>query len=176
MTPHLPTTPDVSLPARHALPHGQEQDFPSYGYDDDGLWEPFGDLSEPEMRFPDASWLTFGPPLALNLSLGLDGFTEASSQAEPVTPAYWPTLESSLTDMPLLRRGEPLSFSLQLPQLGSVDVRMVTLPASGWDVSLRFGKSAYEQLKGQRDACRRSLSDTLRAPVRLQFESREDEE
>ncbi|WKV50818.1 type III secretion system HrpP C-terminal domain-containing protein [Dickeya fangzhongdai] len=176
MTPHLPATQDVSLPALRPLPHGQEQDFPGYGYDDGAFWEPFGELSEPEMRFPDASWLPFGPPLALNPSLNLDAFADAPSQSEPVTPAYWPALESSLTDMPLLRRGEPLSFSLQLPQLGSVDVRMVTLPASGWDVSLRFGKSAYEQLKSQRDACRRSLADTLCAPVRLQFESREDEE
>ncbi|AYC19269.1 hypothetical protein DZA65_02382 [Dickeya dianthicola] len=174
MTPHLPAPQDISLPTLQPLPPGQELDFPGYGYDED-VWEPLGELSEPEMHFPDASWLPFGPPLALN-PLSLDAFADAPAQAEPVTPAYWPALESSLTDMPMLRRGEPMSFSLQLPQLGSVDVRMVTLPASGWEVSLRFGKTAYEQVKNQRDACRRSLADTLRAPVRLQFESREDEE
>ncbi|MEI7377284.1 type III secretion system HrpP C-terminal domain-containing protein [Dickeya chrysanthemi] len=176
MTPHLPAAPDVSQPGQSPLPHDQALDFPGYGYDDTGIDDPFEDLFDPEMQFPDASWLPFGPPMALHPPLNLDGFIDAPSSTEPVVPVYWSALESSLTDMPLLRRGEPLSFSLQLPQLGNVDVRMVTLPANGWDVSLRFGKTAYEQLKGLRDNCRRSLADTLRAPVRLQFESREDEE
>ncbi|MBI0509237.1 type III secretion protein HrpP, partial [Dickeya dianthicola] len=82
MTPHLPAPQDISLPTLQPLPPGQELDFPGYGYDED-VWEPLGELSEPEMHFPDASWLPFGPPLALN-PLSLDAFADAPAQAEPV--------------------------------------------------------------------------------------------
>jgi hypothetical protein len=110
-----------------------------YGADDDTFGEPFGRLSEPDDALPDIRWLPFGPSLALYPALTPTSFQDTPVQTTPVMPTGWSALESSLADMPSLHRGEPLSFSVQLPQLGSVDVRMVALPPHGWDVSLRFG-------------------------------------
>ncbi|WP_434134699.1 type III secretion system HrpP C-terminal domain-containing protein [Dickeya zeae] len=171
MTPSRATPPEVSPSGPPPLSHQPQPDLPGYGYgaDDDAFWEPFGRLSEPDDALPDIRWLPFGPSLALYPALTPTSFQDTPVQTIPVMPTGWSALESSLADMPSLHRGEPLSFSVQLPQLGSVDVRMVALPAHGWDVSLRFGKTTYERLKNQRDACRRSLASTLRAPVRLQF-------
>ncbi|MGM3223736.1 type III secretion system HrpP C-terminal domain-containing protein [Dickeya zeae] len=178
MTPSRATPPEVSPSGPPPLSHQPQPDLPGYGYgaDDDAFWEPFGRLSEPDDALPDIRWLPFGPSLALYPALTPTSFQDTPVQTIPVMPTGWSALESSLADMPSLHRGEPLSFSVQLPQLGSVDVRMVALPAHGWDVSLRFGKTTYERLKNQRDACRRSLASTLRAPVRLQFDSREDDD
>ncbi|AUQ25693.1 type III secretion system HrpP C-terminal domain-containing protein [Dickeya zeae] len=182
MTLSRSTPPEVSPSGPPPLSHQPQQDLPGYmprdGYsaDDDTIGEPFARLSGPDDALPDVSWLPFGPSLALYPALTPTSFQDTPVQTTPVMPAGWSALESSLADMPSLHRGEPLSFSVQLPQLGSVDVRMVALPANGWDVSLRFGKTTYERLKNQRDACRRSLASTLRAPVRLQFDSREDDD
>ncbi|SLM63279.1 MULTISPECIES: type III secretion system HrpP C-terminal domain-containing protein [Dickeya] len=173
MTPQLPVSQETTLSPAHPLASAEPSAFADNA--DTPFWALLGDTDDTQPPFPDASWLPFGPPLALHPLLP-DEALSAAEQTEPARPAFWPALASSLTEMPMLRHGEPLSFSLQLPQLGHVDVRMVTQPAQGWEVSLRFGKRAYEQLKNQRDDCRRSLAGTLRAPVLLQFESREDDE
>ncbi|MGM3175406.1 type III secretion system HrpP C-terminal domain-containing protein [Dickeya lacustris] len=172
MTPPLPAAQDTALSTPSLLTPDEPSAFADYR--DAPFWTLLDDTDDMP-AFPDSSWLPFGPPLALHPLLP-DEALSAAEQAEPALPACWPALASSLTEMPMLRPGEPLSFSLQLPQLGHVDVRMLTRPAQGWEVSLRFGKRAYEQLKGQRDDCRRSLAGTLRAPVLLQFDSREDDE
>ncbi|WP_038904202.1 type III secretion system HrpP C-terminal domain-containing protein [Dickeya zeae] len=182
MTPSRPIPPEVSPSGPSPLSHHPQPDLPGYvsgygyGADDNAFGEPFARLSGPDDALPDIRWLPFGPSLALYPALTPTFCQDTPVQTTPVMPAGWSALESSLADMPSLHRGEPLSFSVQLPQLGSVDVRMVALSAHGWDVSLRFGKTTYERLKNQRDACRRSLASTLRAPVRLQFDCREDDD
>ncbi|MGK4328428.1 type III secretion system HrpP C-terminal domain-containing protein [Lonsdalea quercina] len=93
--------------------------------------------------------------------------------ADEVTTSLTETLHAELTARRDLASHSPFSFSLQLPQLGDVDVRMSTLPPTGWEVMLRFQRSAYQEVRRQRESCRRALSAALDCPIRLGFEVQE---
>ncbi|QTF08176.1 type III secretion protein [Brenneria izadpanahii] len=94
---------------------------------------------------------------------------------DKVTSSQWLVLQCELVDAVDNVGNPPFSFSLQLPQLGDIDVTLATLAPQGWDIALRFSRDSYQLLKHRREACRRSLSDALGCPVRLSFASREDE-
>ena len=94
--------------------------------------------------------------------------------AENVTTSLTAALHAELSARNDLVSHSPFSFSLQLPQLGDVDVRMSTLPPVGWEVMLRFQRSAYQDVRRQRESCRRALSAALDCPIRLEFEVQEE--
>lgn len=135
---------------------------------DMAFWEP---LDSP----PSFEQLIAQPALFITENLSVSSMdTEGGGAADAthsVTPSLWQSLETELTSSLRNRPGEPLAFSLQLPQLGDIDVRMASLRPNGWDVSLRFNKDTYEQLKTRRESCRRSLSEALACPIHLQFET-----
>ncbi|ATA24187.1 hypothetical protein BIY26_01030 [Brenneria goodwinii] len=97
------------------------------------------------------------------------------TQTDRVTMSQWAPLQCELVESVDNIGNPPFSFSLQLPQLGDIDVTLAALAPQGWDIALRFSRDAYPLLKHRREACRRSLSDALGCPVRLSFESRETE-
>ncbi|OSN07905.1 hypothetical protein AU511_03185 [Lonsdalea iberica] len=97
-----------------------------------------------------------------------------NSAAEEVTMSLMERLHAELAAGRDLVFHSPLSFSLQLPQLGDVDVRMSTLAPIGWEVMLRFQRSAYQEVRRQRESCRRALSAALDCPIRLGFDVQEE--
>ncbi|MFP1934518.1 type III secretion system HrpP C-terminal domain-containing protein [Lonsdalea quercina] len=94
--------------------------------------------------------------------------------ADEVTMSLISALQAELTARRDLAYHSPFSFSLQLPQLGDVDVRMSTLHPTGWEVMLRFQRSAFQEVRRQRERCRRALSAALDGPIRLEFEVQEE--
>lgn len=98
----------------------------------------------------------------------------SSDLAADVTMSPWPPLQCELIESMENIGYPPFSFSLQLPQLGDIDVTLASLAPQGWDIALRFSREAYQALKHRREACRRSLCDALGCPVRLSFDSREE--
>ncbi|WP_113626113.1 type III secretion system HrpP C-terminal domain-containing protein [Pectobacterium peruviense] len=107
------------------------------------------------------------PPLPLH--------SEAPENPQNVTPSQWQPLQCELIEAMDNICAPPFSFSLQLPQLGDIDARLSNLVPRGWDISLRFSRESYHQLKDRREACRRSIATALDCPINLRFDAREYE-
>ncbi|GKV83021.1 hypothetical protein PEC106664_37950 [Pectobacterium carotovorum subsp. carotovorum] len=101
--------------------------------------------------------------------------SEAPDSPQNVTPPQWQPLQCELIEAMDNICAPPFAFSLQLPQLGDIDARLATLVPRGWDISLRFSRESYHQLKDRREACRHSLSSALDCPINLRFDAREYE-
>ncbi|WP_113632372.1 type III secretion system HrpP C-terminal domain-containing protein [Pectobacterium peruviense] len=107
------------------------------------------------------------PPLLLH--------SEAPENPQNVTLSQWLPLQCELIEAMDNICAPPFSFSLQLPQLGDIDARLANLVPRGWDISLRFSRESYHQLKDRREACRRSIATALDCPINLRFDAREYE-
>ncbi|KGA40123.1 type III secretion system HrpP C-terminal domain-containing protein [Pectobacterium odoriferum] len=101
--------------------------------------------------------------------------SEAPDSSQNATPSQWQPLQCELIEAMDNICAPPFAFSLQLPQLGDIDARLATLVPRGWDISLRFSRESYHQLKDRREACRHSLSSALDCPINLRFDAREYE-
>ncbi|MGQ5290228.1 type III secretion system HrpP C-terminal domain-containing protein [Pectobacterium actinidiae] len=122
--------------------------------------------------YQEASFvLTPGGPINAPPSL----HSEAPDSPQNVTPSQWQSLQCELIEAMDNICAPPFAFSLQLPQLGDIDARLATLVPRGWDISLRFSRESYHQLKDRREACRHSLSSALGCPINLRFDAREYE-
>ncbi|UYA60571.1 type III secretion protein HrpP [Pectobacterium sp. F1-1] len=118
-------------------------------------------------------------PIALSPSHPINGppppQSEAPDSPQYVTPSQWQPLQCELIEAMDNICAPPFAFSLQLPQLGDIDARLATLVPRGWDISLRFSRESYHQLKDRREACRHALSSALDCPINLRFDAREYE-
>ncbi|KFX07584.1 type III secretion protein [Pectobacterium betavasculorum] len=101
--------------------------------------------------------------------------SEATDNAQNVTPSQWQPLQCELIEAMDNICAPPFAFSLQLPQLGDIDARLANLVPRGWDISLRFSRESYHQLKDRREACRRAIATALDCPINLRFDAREYE-
>ncbi|AXW87891.1 hypothetical protein AU509_12505 [Lonsdalea britannica] len=162
---------EASLPpAEKSLSRSRGLNAPSGAETSDRLSDFELLLSAPPLDFytPDVTAAEADVP-----SAGSTGYL-SPSHAECVTTSLTATLHAELAARHDLTAHSPFSFSLQLPQLGDVDVRISTLPPLGWEVMLRFQRSAYPQVSRQRENCRRALSTALDCPIRLEFEVQEE--
>ncbi|WP_315710605.1 type III secretion system HrpP C-terminal domain-containing protein [Brenneria uluponensis] len=169
---HRLSSSNEAPPGRMPPPRQPDKSSPANkNHADMAFWEP---LTSP----PSFEQLIAQPALLVTENLPVSSMdTEGNGAADAthsVTSSLWQSLETELTSSLRNLPGEPLAFSLQLPQLGDIDVRMASLRPNGWDVSLRFNKDTYEQLKTRRESCRRSLSEALACPIHLQFETQGD--
>ncbi|MBT9183175.1 type III secretion system HrpP C-terminal domain-containing protein [Pectobacterium punjabense] len=119
------------------------------------------------------------PPIALPSGNAINApmplHSESVDNPQNVTPSQWQPLQCELIEAMDNICAPPFAFSLQLPQLGDIDARLANLVPRGWDISLRFSRESYHQLKDRREACRRSISTALDCPINLRFDAREDE-
>lgn len=160
---HKPSNAPASAAGLPAKSPRRGEEAPQYG------WEAFSvdhgfewALHQPENVSPLPS--AFTPPQP----------APADDLPAIVTPSQWPPLQCELLESMENIGHPPFSFSLQLPQLGDIDVMLASLSPQGWDIALRFSREAYQLLKHRREACRRSLCDALGCPVRLSFDDREE--
>ncbi|OSM99582.1 MULTISPECIES: type III secretion system HrpP C-terminal domain-containing protein [Lonsdalea] len=177
MSPYLPPATSSSA-SRQALTPPAEKTLPRSR----GSAAHFGD--DATDRPPDFELLLASPPLnfytpgatAVHADLTSAGSTPYLSalSAENVTMSLTTALHAELAARNDLASHGPFSFSLQLPQLGGIDVRMSTLQPIGWEVMLRFQRSPCQQVLRQRESCRRALSSALGCPIRLGFEVQEE--
>ncbi|MEH0876085.1 type III secretion system HrpP C-terminal domain-containing protein [Pectobacterium cacticida] len=137
------------------------------------FWEAFTFSDSFEDAFYQDTPAVLSPGGALNAPLPLQ--TDASDNPQYVTPSPWQPLQCELIDAMDNICAPPFAFSLQLPQLGDIDVRLAALVPRGWDISLRFSRESYHQLKDRREACRHSLASALDCPINLRFDAREYE-
>ncbi|MEH2921547.1 type III secretion system HrpP C-terminal domain-containing protein [Samsonia erythrinae] len=126
--------------------------------------------------FEDAFYQEAPAALPLNGSANvvLPQYSETTDSSQTVTPPAWGPLQCELIEAMDNICAPPFSFSLQLPQLGDIDARLAHLMPRGWDITLRFSRESYHQLKDRREACRRSLASALDCPINLRFDARED--
>ncbi|RYC37740.1 type III secretion system HrpP C-terminal domain-containing protein [Pectobacterium zantedeschiae] len=137
------------------------------------FWEAFtfSDGFEDELYQDAPIALPSGNPINAPLSLHSD----IPDAPQNVTPSQWQPLQCELIEAMDNICAPPFAFSLQLPQLGDIDARLANLVPRGWDISLRFSRESYHQLKDRREACRRSLATALDCPINLRFDAREYE-
>nr|WED68907.1 type III secretion system HrpP C-terminal domain-containing protein [Pectobacterium colocasium] len=122
-------------PQHNSQPDPQHSDF----------WEAFTFSDGFEDAFYQDAPIALSPGGALNAPLPLQ--SEAPDSPQYVTPSQWQPLQCELIEAMDNICAPPFAFSLQLPQLGDIDARLATLVPRGWDISLRFSRESYHQLK-----------------------------
>ncbi|GKW25914.1 type III secretion system HrpP C-terminal domain-containing protein [Pectobacterium polonicum] len=137
------------------------------------FWEAFTFSDGFEDAFYQEAPVVLPPGNPINAPLSLHSETMDSPQN--VTPSQWLPLQCELIEAMDNICAPPFAFSLQLPQLGDIDARLATLVPRGWDISLRFSRESYHQLKDRREACRRAIATELDCPINLRFDAREYE-
>ncbi|RLM25313.1 hypothetical protein BIY29_07315 [Brenneria alni] len=138
--------------------------------DQHSFWLPFSDFNSFEQAILAEET---APVLSAPLHFDQPYLSDTDATPEKVTSSQWLHLQHELVESVNNIGSPPYSFSLQLPQLGDIDITMAALAPQGWDISLRFSRETYKLLRPRRESCRRSLSDALGCPVRLSFASRE---
>ncbi|POE04587.1 type III secretion system HrpP C-terminal domain-containing protein [Pectobacterium odoriferum] len=155
--------------------HGKSSraDDPSHDLHHRDFWEAFTFSDGFEDAFYQEAPFALAPGGSINAPQPLQ--SEAPDSSQNVTPSQWQPLQCELIEAMDNICAPPFAFSLQLPQLGDIDARLATLVPRGWDISLRFSRESYHQLKDRREACRHSLSSALDCPINLRFDAREYE-
>lgn len=82
----------------------------------------------------------------------------------------WQQLHEELHERIANNADEDCAFTLLLPEAGEVDVTLARGQPAGWEISLRFSPQVWCQWQRREILCRRQLSHSLNAPVRLKIE------
>jgi len=82
----------------------------------------------------------------------------------------WQQLHEELHERIANNADEDCAFTLLLPEAGEVDVTLARGQPAGWEISLRFSPQVWRQWQRREILCRRQLSQSLNAPVRLKIE------
>lgn len=82
----------------------------------------------------------------------------------------WQMLHDELHEHIANNADEDCAFTLILPEAGEVDVTLARGQPSGWEISLRFAPQVWRYWQCREIQCRRQLSQSLAAPVRLRIE------
>ncbi|MCX8957599.1 type III secretion system HrpP C-terminal domain-containing protein [Erwinia psidii] len=82
----------------------------------------------------------------------------------------WQMLHQELHEHIANNADEDCAFTLLLPEAGEVDVTLARGQPVGWEISLRFSPQVWRFWQRREIQCRRQLSQSLSAPVRLRIE------
>ncbi|WP_367144243.1 type III secretion system HrpP C-terminal domain-containing protein [Pantoea stewartii] len=85
-------------------------------------------------------------------------------------PPDWHSLHQALHEQIASHSDEDCAFTLMLPVAGEVDVMLTRCQPAGWDIALRFSPRVWQHWHRREIQCRRQLSLSLAAPVRLKIE------
>lgn len=82
----------------------------------------------------------------------------------------WQRLHQALHERIAGNAAEECAFTLLLPEAGEVDVTLARGEPAGWEIALRFSPRVWPYWQRREIQCRRQLSQSLAAPVRLKIE------
>ncbi|WP_337013840.1 type III secretion system HrpP C-terminal domain-containing protein [Pantoea sp. AS142] len=82
----------------------------------------------------------------------------------------WQQLHEALHERIASHADEDCAFTVLLPEAGEVDVTLARAQPAGWEIALRFSPQVWPQWQRREILCRRQLSQSLNAPVRLNIE------
>ncbi len=94
---------------------------------------------------------------------------QACVQDEAPSPD-WQRLHQALHERIAVTAEEECAFTLLLPEAGEVDVTLARGQPAGWEIALRFSPRVWPHWQRREIQCRRQLSQSLAAPVRLKIE------
>ncbi|AXF77215.1 type III secretion system HrpP C-terminal domain-containing protein [Erwinia tracheiphila] len=96
--------------------------------------------------------------------------SEALTVQDEAPSPDWQKLHDELHEKIANNADEDCAFTLILPEAGEVDVTLARGRPVGWEISLRFAPQVCRWWQSREIQCRRQLSQSLAAPVRLRIE------